>query len=199
MSVEILKQEWWPTPIWYFKLDDKINFDLVTEEVYKLRSQDAGKIVSNLGGWQSNFLDLNQNTEINNLLKYIESIAEACFNDFGTKMYFNRKLTDAWVNINQKGHYNTPHNHPDSILSGCVYIKASEKAGNIRFEKEAGVGYYSSTYLMDKHIYNHSTIVYPALEKQVLIFPSYLLHSVEPNQSDEDRISIAFNFSNDKV
>jgi uncharacterized protein (TIGR02466 family) len=33
------------------------------------------------------------------------------------------------------------------------------------------------------------------LEGRMLIFPSYLAHQVEPNESDEDRISVSFNLS----
>ena len=33
----------------------------------------------------------------------------------------------------------------------------------------------------------------PPQEGVMLIFPSFLLHSVEENLSDEDRISVAFN------
>ena len=39
--------------------------------------------------------------------------------------------------------------------------------------------------------------MYPK-EGSMLVFPAYLDHKVEPNKSDEDRISISFNIEIDR-
>ena len=46
-----------------------------------------------------------------------------------------------------------------------------------------------------KHLTIIKSLSFDPLEGHMLIFPSNLKHGVEMNQSDEDRISIAFNYT----
>ena len=43
------------------------------------------------------------------------------------------------------------------------------------------------------NLWNFPKITYKAREGTMLIFPSWLLHGVEMNMSEEDRVSISFN------
>ena len=101
---------------------------------------------------------------------------------------------NAWVNINKKGGFNTVHTHGKFHVSGCYYIKQPEiKSG------QSGMIEFVNT-RFDHHI--HSTIGGDAFaaksairpsEGDMIIFPATLLHSVYPNETDEERISIAWN------
>jgi uncharacterized protein (TIGR02466 family) len=99
-----------------------------------------------------------------------------------------------WVNINKKGHFNTPHNHDPFngiALSGVFYVSVPQNSGNIVFYDPRSV----ITTALDQQYYhsgNDSFFIEPQ-ENLLVIFPSWLFHSVDPNQSDEDRISISFN------
>lgn len=197
------KDHWWPTPIWFFDIDPSvIDFDKVIDEVYRIKQIDQGRVISNYGGWQSNNIDHTQDTEINKLMKHIEEQSSFCFADIGARDSVNKTLTDYWININKKGDYNRIHNHALSTLSGCVYIQCNEDSGNILFHRNASEDYY---YLelthtkdnkdVDTNPYQFSYIFYKPIKYRVLVFPSILPHSVNANKSDEDRISIAFNFT----
>ena len=199
--IEIKKDEWWPTPIWYFDIDHtQIDFEKIKNEIYRVKEIDEGRGISNYGGWQSNSLNLTQDTEMNRLMKAIEDATANCFTNVGARPTVNKKITDYWININKKGDHNTPHIHPLSTLSGVVYIECNEKSGNIVFHRNPSENYYylelTHTEIEDKNNpYGFSYVYYPSVKYQVIIFPSYVLHSVEGNKSDEDRISIAFNFA----
>lgn len=99
----------------------------------------------------------------------------------------NKKIhkTYFWANINSHGGSDVVHHHnfsvdpPQNEMSGVYYIKTPENSGQICFLNQ-----------MVPH--EHSPLT--PKEKDLVIFPSYLLHYVTPNLSQEDRISIAFNF-----
>ena len=94
----------------------------------------------------------------------------------------NRVIQEMWINISPPHGYNGLHNHgsSDKIHSGVLYLKCPPNSGNINFY----------------NIFNISTsYIHPPKEKEIIIFPNNLPHSVNPNLSQEDRISIAFNFN----
>jgi hypothetical protein len=99
-----------------------------------------------------------------------------------------------WVNINKKGDFNTRHHHdPFSgiALSGVFYVKVPQNSGKIVFYDPRA----TLTTALDQMYYHNgsdSFSIEPE-ENLLLIFPSWLYHSVDPNESDEDRISVSFN------
>jgi uncharacterized protein (TIGR02466 family) len=199
--MEIKKNHLWPTPIWYFDIDPtQINFNKVKKEICKIKTFDKGRIASNYGGWQSNIIDIIKNTEINNLMRKIEEASELCFKDIGARTTVNKKITNYWININKKGDGNSPHIHPGCTLSGVVYVECEQDSGNITFYRDAAENYYYQELTWDQNNsvinpYQISHIYYQCIKYRVILFPSYLSHSVEANKSDKDRISIAFNFN----
>ena len=198
---KINKDHWWPTPIWFFDVDtSSYDFDKIKDEIYLIRGVDKGRVISNYGGWQSNSIDMKQDTEMNKLMKHIEEVSKLCFKDVGARESVNTSITDYWININKKGDYNKLHNHALSTLSGCVYIQCNKESGNILFHRNASDDYYylELTHTKDNdnsNPYQFSHIFYEPIKARVLVFPSIIPHSVEANRSDEDRISLAFNFS----
>lgn len=99
-----------------------------------------------------------------------------------------------WVNINSNGCYNVRHHHADGVnlLSGVFYVKVPENSGDIIFydprpamiHSMAGMKYYGQGRM--------STYKMSIKENRLLYFPSWLEHEVEPNNTDENRISISF-------
>lgn len=101
-----------------------------------------------------------------------------------------------WVNINGKGNYNVVHNHgpyKGTVLSGVFYVKCPESCGKIKFYDPRNF----LTDAPDMEYYNDGDTYwyFEPSENKLLLFPAWLYHSVDPNQSDEDRISVAFNVS----
>ena len=110
---------------------------------------------------------------------------------------------DPWLNINQKGNFNPPHIHPGNDYSGCYYISFPEDSGFIHFLDPRPQHRFSSpnprsenereNWYFSKNKYDSSFFTYPIKEGKVAIFPSWLMHYVDPNKNDNLRISIAFN------
>jgi len=105
-------------------------------------------------------------------------------------------MGNMWANINPPGGMNRPHLHPNSHFSGVYYIKAPQNSGKLVFnEPRPGAHMVMPTRKQGKppsHLWREVHI--DPLEGRIVIFPSWLWHCVEPNESDDIRISVSFNF-----
>lgn len=92
-----------------------------------------------------------------------------------------------WAGVGEPGSENREHTHTNSFLSGTIYFQ-SEGTGKIEFMPYL---YVYRTMLPQWPYYGSS--FYDPLDGDILIFPSYLLHKVERNPSEFQRINISFN------
>ena len=99
----------------------------------------------------------------------------------------DRFETVHWANVNQKGSTNAMHTHSKWHWSGCYYIQG----------KGTGpIALYSTPYLNQQVSYGlpfGQSFTMEPTDGLLLMFPSYLLHEVLTNNSDNPRINIAFN------
>jgi len=82
-------------------------------------------------------------------------------------------------------------------MSGIFWVKAPENCGKLIFQNPHS---FAENWLIEsadvdvkKRLNYHHTFEFAPQEGTLVMFPSHLMHLVEPNESDEDRISIAFN------
>lgn len=173
---------------------DSFREDLITY-IYEQKELDSiGVFKSNNGGWQSK--------EINNLpMKFQEKlfpVVSSCLEDY-LKDNLTCSIGNLWLNVNTPGASNDRHTHPGADLSAVFWVKTPKESGMIEFENPS---HFVSFKLIDstqddvKDPYNvsHSIWVEPE-EGSTVIFPSYMLHRVMPNESKEDRISISWNMT----
>ena len=100
----------------------------------------------------------------------------------------------AWVNINRRGGFNAAHDHGTYHLSGVYYAQQPK----VKNGSGGMIEFYNSRF--DHHIhdviggraFSHAICLRPEAGKMV-IFPSTLLHYVYPNETDEERITLAWN------
>lgn len=133
-----------------------------------------------------------------NLKKQIqEKINEYVHDVIGSDKSLQWEITTSWVNRAKTGEYHASHWHSNSIISGVLYLKLDEKSGNICFHKAQNWhNLFGNTFKFDLDKltnYNADTLVFSPKPFDVLLFPSTLAHSVLPNESTEDRFSLAFN------
>ena len=174
------------------------NFKSIKRElidfVYDQRQRDsAGVECSNIGGWQSqDVYHQGDNIIRSTVLKTIQPYFKKILRNGGEV-----ELANMWLNINKKGDYNSTHNHPRSHLSGVLWIKTPNHSGHFEMQSphafECGheIGAYNDTFQEKTGSYDYYYLL--PTEGNIVIFPSYLNHKVKPNESDEDRISVAFN------
>ena len=164
--------------------------------VNKVRKEDTGRIISNIGGYQSNSLNLKDSHLIplhNHILSETNKFSST-FN-FTNNLF---KIDNMWININGYKDYNIPHIHTHTLFSGVYYISTPKDCGNIRFLNghEKTMSYDWVGHFKDYNNYNALQWFLPSEKYKCYIFPSYLTHFVEPNlNSKEERISISFNIS----
>ena len=107
----------------------------------------------------------------------------------------NEKLviTGCWVNVSEKGGSHGVHSHPNNFLSGVYYVQTQPGADTICFHDpriQTGIIRPPVTELT---AYNTDQVVVQVNSGTLILFPSYLQHSVSPNESDEERVSVSFN------
>lgn len=180
---------------------DKLRKDVLH---YKEKTPTTPEVMTNRGGYQSPSLDyddIKENYEtfplfLNELNERVMTVSKNLSSNGEPEGEIC--LGNTWINVNNKTHYNQTHCHPMSYLSGCVYLNVPEDSGNIVFRRNRVFTDYAMTHVLtgNNSAYNGHYYVHQPKEGQILIFPSYLDHEVEMSNSEEDRMSIAFNTIN---
>jgi uncharacterized protein (TIGR02466 family) len=108
------------------------------------------------------------------------------------------ELSAMWSNVRNSGSKHHAHQHPNSYLSGVLYLKVpqEEEIGNIFFvdprqAKNMMYGNYTKVTSMSER-----TWWYKPKKGVMLLFPSWLEHGTEEyiSNNTEKRISVSFNF-----
>lgn len=190
-SINLKEEVMFFSPVYSCFLDN-IDNDKIIKESHDFKKIFSSNDRSNYGGWHSPTEWKNkdiENKEIKNLLDTIHKVVHEVS---VTWELSELRLSNFWININQKYNFNKSHNHPNSVFSGCYYVKCNQESGRIIFERPDNQEFCISSSSTNK--YRFSSYWFSPTPSQLLIFPSNLKHFVEPNMSEEDRISIAFNF-----
>ena len=176
--------------------EDKLNINVKELEAftYDLMSKSEGRKFTNRGGWQSGFV--NSENEIQPLIIEINKRLEALRSIINFNDNIELKVESIWINVNTPHSYNARHIHPGSYLSGSFYVKVPENSGNLVLKHPAQNYMYipnsDSTFSSYNDINSISWSITP-IENKLVLFPGWIEHEVEQNLSCEDRISIAFN------
>ena len=111
-------------------------------------------------------------------------------------------ITNSWCVKTPKGGYHPSHTHPNSILSGVLYINVGDVEQHIIFEYENQL-LKKFDFLLSKEkdtIYNTNKFAFTVKNNDMIIFPSWLKHEVLENKTDITRFVLGFNvFINGKM
>ena len=104
-------------------------------------------------------------------------------------------LEDIWINILPEGGIHTSHIHPHSVISGTTYVKMPEGASALKLEDpRAQMMMAAPTRRKDARAELRQFIYVQPQVGDVLLWESWLRHEVPMNLSEEDRISVSFNY-----
>lgn len=119
--------------------------------------------------------------------------------DFGVHLLGERLrwlLKEMWVNVMDAGGRQAMHNHANSFISGVVYLTPTHAGSQTVFMKAPGGTdflFRNDHARVTPSEYSASKWISPAPDPgDMILFPSYLMHAVPPNQG-ERRITLAFN------
>jgi len=148
--------------------------------------------VSGVGGYQSPKL-LHLNEELRSVFNYITLLSNIAAENLN---FVERELfiTNSWVNYNDSRQaMNSEHVHGD-VFSGVFYLKVPEGSGKLCISNP-GINrmWMGCDLVKEKNQFCAESIKIIPEEGKILLWPSYLPHSVETNDHDEERISISFN------
>ena len=185
------------TPVWASKIE---NYKTVNEEIYKYiinlqQSDKDGIIKSNIKGWHSKDFNLNDKEALS-FVKLITPSIEKVINDMNwdtTKQV--AKITSMWAIINKGGASNARHHHGNSSISAAYYVRAPKNCGEIVFYDPRPAPVYSHPFASAPNSLNAMVNSVTPSEGVLVLFPSYLDHSVNPNLSNDERIVISFNIN----
>ena len=184
-------------PSTFFSANLNVDNDEILNECYQMKIDDPqGDIRSNYKGWQSRLhstVDISSWVDrpvISDLAsKSIQFVNEA-MNEIEYNIEFQQDSCCWWVNINDKFAYNVLHSHPKSDLIGVYYPKiSSNDQGRITFVRTDGSLHNELYGSVNDHTYYKLSVE----QGKVYFFPAHLLHFVEPNETNDERISISFN------
>lgn len=167
---------------------------------------DAGVQHSNLGGWQSGWdFEGWGGPAARRVLDAGRELATRMTADRAGKPVRIAWKTNAWANVNRRGHGNEFHTHPGCYWSGTYYVDDGgigddpELDGAFEMQDPRGVAPAMYAPLLSFAVpggqsVGASELIYPK-SGQLVVFPSWLAHAVRPYHGDRERISIAFNLS----
>jgi uncharacterized protein (TIGR02466 family) len=142
-------------------------------------------------GWQSEN-DLHPLDEFRGLVACIHDAVENVMEFLKTEDGAF-EITGLWANMNPKGSAHPVHSHPNNFLSGVYYVRTHEGADTINFHdprSQTGIIRPPVTELTAE---NTDRVMVKVSDGTLLMFPSWLPHSVDASGSDEMRISVSFN------
>jgi len=137
--------------------------------------------------------------ECNDLRKFILDSVQDFSDNTLLYTYDSYKISQSWVSHKDPGQHHTMHTHPNSLISGVFYYGPVKKfTPAIKFHKT--VGGFNQSVIMPKTKADKRSSKFAWVEFSVnfepgllVLFPSWLHHSVPQNITDSVRCSLAFN------
>ena len=186
-----------PTPVWTLQLD---KYQSINEQMYKFikitQSKDQqGISKSNIKGWHSKDFNMQEN-EPKNFIKFILPAIEQVISDMNwEKQKQSVNINNMWAIINTGGAANLRHQHGNSTISGAYYVRAPKNSGDIVFYDPRPAPVYTYPKALNPNLLNAQVNGISPKEGALVLYPSYLDHSVNENLSNEERIVISFNIT----
>jgi uncharacterized protein (TIGR02466 family) len=200
-------QTLFPTRIYRAKLGGRnagrLNRDLLTACQSIARDDLAGRRWSDENGYHgyTSYASLNDLTvrapQFGDLVKALAPHIKA----FEAALNFDLQdrsinLDSMWINVLKPGGVHTSHIHPHSVISGTYYVEVPEGSSALKFEDPRLGMMMAAPPRRTTAPREEQPFVYIRPSAGTLIlFESWLRHEVPLNMSDDDRISISFNYN----
>lgn len=142
-------------------------------------------------GWQSQQA-LHELEEFRDLVSCLNNAGKSILR-FLRVGYDAFEITGCWATVLSKGASHRVHSHPNNFLSGVYYARVPSGADTINFHDPRNQTGIIRPPVVELTAENTDQVVIKVKNGTLLVFPSYLEHSVDANRSEEERISISFN------
>lgn len=159
------------------------------KEIKFIKNQEMHR---NIGNKVSDCRDMLDAKELKNIKTFVDKSIQHYFqNIYAPKQNTKLRITQSWCNYTEPGQHHHRHAHPNSFISGVLYIQANPDIDRINFYRS---GWQQlRTPPGEFNPYNSDSWWMEAGAGTLFLFPSSLEHMVEPVQGDQTRISLSFN------
>ena len=168
-------------PIWGYVLNQQKhqNYNYI-EKILEIQQNEQSEKKSNFGGFQTRD-NLHHEPVMKEFVTILNSIANSIISKH---VQLEVEVKEMWGNVNNKNNYNGAHIHA-GVLSGVFYSKVPPNSGRLILCNPA--------VRADGKMFRPNNFAIMPEPLACIFFPSWLEHYVEPNLSDDERISISFN------
>lgn len=181
-----------PTFVWKAQLNADIHERIdknIVEYLSKIRHDIATPQPDQY--WQSG-QSLHKRDEFLELVSYINE-ASATVLKYLKVGHDAFEITACWANVSPPGAGHQMHGHPNNLLSGVYYARVQEGADTINFHDPRAQSGILRPPVTELTAENTDQVVVKIGNGVLLVFPSWLQHSVDSNRSRDERISLSFN------
>ena len=170
----------------------KFNYCLSDEENHILFSCKFKHMSENNNFFSENYYILNHK-KLDHLKSNIQNILdEYALEILGIENCLS--ITQSWIAKTNPGGWHDLHKHPNSIISCVLYFQTPPSSTiNFHYRNNISQNFNLAFDYIKSTKYNQSQFVLDVNEMDLVIFPSWLNHSVGINDSDIDRIVLGFN------
>ena len=191
MTLSLASQDLFPTRIWVCDCDDLLaRHPAWLQHIADWRqAEPTPQGRSNRGGWNSPLM-LFEHPVFAPLRERVGQAFLAAFQ----AMLLERPVRfqmEAWVNLHERGSFNVSHVHPHALMSACYYLQVPEGAGRLVFRDPRPAKLISA--LPSRAQYARGEWALRPRAGQLVIFPHWLEHWVDPHEGDQPRVAISIN------
>lgn len=181
-----------PTCVWTAQLDPELMREInqkAKNSLAAMRGAEPERLLEQ--AWQSS-QDLHRHPEFQELVSNIRGAVRNVL-DYLKVVDCEFEFTGGWANMGPPGAAHKFHSHANNFLS-CVYYVSVDKGANTilfhdpRFQNQIIIPMFTET-----TVENSETVSVDVEDGKLVLFPSWLPHSVPPNESGDVRISLSFN------
>jgi len=143
---------------------------------------------------------LQHSSDLKTILEPLKERAESYCTSLGEDLFGQElkwKITSMWRNELTRYGYQVVHNHCNSFISGIIYVnlpKGSPKTKFYRPEPQSHFIFHNLNPNSKTNMFNSEwSEIGEVQDLDMVIFPSYIKHSVDRMEVDGERITLAFN------
>ncbi|HLL32095.1 MAG TPA: TIGR02466 family protein [Allosphingosinicella sp.] len=201
MSLEDFQLELlFATPVLVGRLGDSERINAALEAaILERRKSHPGIERSNVGGWHSAPDLLHWGGDpLREVAAQIVELADANTHDMMAGPGQRRGwVLEAWANVSERGGANQLHAHPGCFWSAVYYVRVDPGGGGelILHDPRVPAMHMHAPMLRFRHAGAEAMVHTTPQAGMLVLFPSWLNHSVAPYLGDGLRISIALNLS----
>jgi uncharacterized protein (TIGR02466 family) len=181
-----------PTLVWKVQLEAQLRKSMDPKMLATLgRMRRAMPPLAPGHGWQS-IQTLHALEDFQDLVSCVRRAVEGILR-FLKVGYDEFEISACWATVLATGAAHRVHQHPNNYLSGVYYLRTHPGAHTINFHDPRSQTGIIRPPVIALTADNTDQVVVRVQNGTLLLFPAYLQHSVDPNASAEERISISFN------